>query len=210
MKRTVSGFTIVELIIVVVVISILATITIAFYNNGQAAARDTKRKSDLAKIAEAIQLYRQKYNSDVATLTLPDSNPPTTVQCAYGTSGNGWFNYATGAAGNYQYSVAGCLKAAGYLDGSSSFADPFGCSQSSGSGSAVGLPPGTKCQRPQYAYMKYTSGTPPNQITCLYAHLETSDDSAKLTDTSTANPCRNNSSANVANTYFMNYMVVVD
>ena len=209
MKRSVSGFTIVELILVIVVVGILTATTITLYGNAQATARDTKRKSDLAKIAEAIQLYRQKYGNDGGLFTLPGSNPPTTVQCGSGaTTGSGWFNYATGNPGNYQYSTAACLKAAGYLEGTSSFADPFNCSTSSGG--STGLPPGTRCQRTQFAYMKYTSGTPPNQITCLYAHMETSDDSDKLKDTSAANPCRNNNSATVANLYYMNYMLLVD
>lgn len=195
-----------ELIIVIVVVAILASITIVAYGNTQATARDARRTSDLTKIGEAIQLYRQKYGDDVAKFTLPDSG--AIVQCGSGASGSGWINYATDNPGDYQYSILKCLKTAGYLDGSGEFVDPFNCSTSSGS--VQGLPPGTTCQRQPFAYMKYTSGTPPNQITCLYARLETRDDSAKLKDTSNANPCRNNNSAAAADTYKMNYMLLVD
>jgi type II secretion system protein G len=52
-----DGFTIVELLIVIVVIGILAAITIVAYNGVQTRARDATRKSDLAVIAKAIQLY---------------------------------------------------------------------------------------------------------------------------------------------------------
>lgn len=53
-----KGFTIVELLIVIVVIAILATISIVAYNGVQQRARDSQRKSDLAAIAKALELYR--------------------------------------------------------------------------------------------------------------------------------------------------------
>lgn len=52
-----KGFTIVELLIVIVVIGILAAITIVSYNGIQQRARDTQRKSDVATITKAIELY---------------------------------------------------------------------------------------------------------------------------------------------------------
>lgn len=52
-----AGFTIVELLIVIVVIAILATISIVAYNGVQQRVRDTKRKDDIAKIAKAFQLW---------------------------------------------------------------------------------------------------------------------------------------------------------
>lgn len=42
MKKSKSGFTIVELIVVIVVIAILASITLVAYNNVQKRALDTK------------------------------------------------------------------------------------------------------------------------------------------------------------------------
>lgn len=56
-NRVGSGFTIVELLIVIVVIAILAAITIVAYNGIQAQARDSQRKSDVASIAKALELY---------------------------------------------------------------------------------------------------------------------------------------------------------
>jgi general secretion pathway protein G len=52
-----KGFTIVELLIVIVVIAILATISIVAYRGVQARARDSQRKSDIATIAKALELY---------------------------------------------------------------------------------------------------------------------------------------------------------
>lgn len=51
------GFTIVELLIVIVVIAILAAISVVAYNGVQTRARDNVRKSDLATIAKALDLY---------------------------------------------------------------------------------------------------------------------------------------------------------
>ncbi len=56
-NRTSSGFTIVELLIVIVVIAILAAITVVAYNGIQARARDTQRKSDVAALVKAFELY---------------------------------------------------------------------------------------------------------------------------------------------------------
>ena len=57
--RKASGFTIVELLIVVVVIGILAAIVIVSYNGITQAARDSQRQADLSTIAKAIQLYKE-------------------------------------------------------------------------------------------------------------------------------------------------------
>lgn len=52
-----GGFTIVELLIVIVVIGILAAITIVAFNGIQARAAYTAYKSDIQSINKAIQLY---------------------------------------------------------------------------------------------------------------------------------------------------------
>jgi len=52
-----TGFTIVELLIVIVVIGILAAITIVAYNGVQKRASDSRRKSDIELIAKALEMY---------------------------------------------------------------------------------------------------------------------------------------------------------
>jgi len=52
-----KGFTIVELLIVIVVIAILAAISVVAYNGIQQRGRDTQRKSDLQAISKAVELY---------------------------------------------------------------------------------------------------------------------------------------------------------
>jgi prepilin-type N-terminal cleavage/methylation domain-containing protein len=57
MQKSKSGFTIVELVVVIVIIAILATITIAAYTGVQGRARDDRRKTDVATIAKAMEIY---------------------------------------------------------------------------------------------------------------------------------------------------------
>lgn len=52
-----KGFTIVELLIVIVVIGILAAIVIVAFNGVQARANFSREKSDVANINKVIQLY---------------------------------------------------------------------------------------------------------------------------------------------------------
>lgn len=57
-NRRATGFTIVELLIVIVVIAILAAVTVVAYNGIQQRARDSTRTSDIAAIHRALELYR--------------------------------------------------------------------------------------------------------------------------------------------------------
>lgn len=57
MKQSKSGFTIVEIMIVVLVIGILASIVIVSYNQVQARSRDSKRKADVSNMIKALEIY---------------------------------------------------------------------------------------------------------------------------------------------------------
>ena len=56
--NTLQGFTIVELLIVIVVIAILAAISIAAYTNIQERAKTSRRNSEMAQLLKAITLAR--------------------------------------------------------------------------------------------------------------------------------------------------------
>lgn len=123
------GFTIVELLIVIVVIAILAAISIVAYNGVQQRARDTTRKNDLAQLAKATKLYAVD-NGDYAE-----------AGCGNGT-GSGWLPQDYDGADPY-VPINTCLISGGYL--SKELKDP------SGLGSCNGL----TC----FAYMKYSCGS---------------------------------------------------
>jgi prepilin-type N-terminal cleavage/methylation domain-containing protein len=53
-----TGFTIVELLIVIVVIGILAAITVVAYNNVQSKSRDSSRIAKVKSMEKAIELYK--------------------------------------------------------------------------------------------------------------------------------------------------------
>lgn len=52
-----KGFTIVELLIVIVVIGILAAITIVAYNGIQQRARDSERQAEMKSVEKALEMY---------------------------------------------------------------------------------------------------------------------------------------------------------
>jgi prepilin-type N-terminal cleavage/methylation domain-containing protein len=57
-RKSTNGFTIVELLVVVIVIGILAAITIIAYSSIQGKAQSTKMTSDLSELSKAIQSAR--------------------------------------------------------------------------------------------------------------------------------------------------------
>ncbi|HEX5798078.1 MAG TPA: type II secretion system protein [Candidatus Saccharimonadales bacterium] len=68
LKRKESGFTLVELLIVIVVIGILAAIVITTFTGVQKKGRDAERKSDVKSIASHMEIYFSE-NSRYPTLT---------------------------------------------------------------------------------------------------------------------------------------------
>lgn len=114
-----NGFTIVELLIVIVIIGILAAITIVAYNGIQQRGRDTQRKSDLSQISKALQMYKLDNGG----------YPSTTNGCASGSSGggNGYLNLIYSGTTR---SIGGCLVADGKL--STELKDPSGSLSCSG------------------------------------------------------------------------------
>lgn len=81
-----DGFTIVELLIVIVVIGILAAITIVAFNGVQDRAKWSSLQSDLSSINKAVLVYYAENGSYPATATYPGWS--WRYSCASGISGN--------------------------------------------------------------------------------------------------------------------------
>lgn len=92
MHKRFSGFTIVELLIVIVVIAILAAISIVAYNGIQARARDNIRYQDAKAIMKAIELYK-----------IDNGNYPNTPATTAGTTGcsAGGYNFSWATDGSW-------------------------------------------------------------------------------------------------------------
>lgn len=88
--RKQTGFTIVELLIVIVVIGILAAITVVAYNGIQQRARDVDRKSDMAALVKAMTAWSAQ-----------TGKTPIETGGGYNNGGTGWV-YAAGYANNIE------------------------------------------------------------------------------------------------------------
>lgn len=172
-KQTQNGFTIVELLIVIVVIGILAAITVVAFNGVQQQARDTIRKNDLALIRDALNLYNIDNNTWVETGS----------GCGYNGDGNGWFSHVNGSPTSYPKSVSNCLKEAGYIK--KDIIDPTGGTTSSPTAG--------------FSYMKYHCGVGASQQVFIYAKLE----SLPQTTTATDGTCQSSVDTNYGMNYYI-------
>lgn len=57
-----SGFTLVELLVVITILALLTRIGVVFFQGTQIKTRDAKRKQDLSSLAVALEIYFQKNN----------------------------------------------------------------------------------------------------------------------------------------------------
>jgi len=62
-KRKNEGFTLLELLVTIAILSILAAIGFGQYRTSQIKARDAQRKADLGNIARALEMYYNDYES---------------------------------------------------------------------------------------------------------------------------------------------------
>lgn len=79
-----GGFTIVELLIVIVVIGILAAITTSVFNGVQKRARDSQRAQDISAIKKSLLLYNSAHGGVQRTYS-------------YAGNGTGGWNYSAGS-----------------------------------------------------------------------------------------------------------------
>lgn len=92
--RNQKGFTLVELLIVVIILGILAAVVIPQFNNAASESKESALVANLATVRQAIEMYKVQHNDDFpATAGLADLTTATDV--------DGTVNAATGAYGPY-------------------------------------------------------------------------------------------------------------
>jgi general secretion pathway protein G len=102
--RAKNGFTLVEILIVVVILGILAAIVIPQFTNASTEARESALVSDLQSVRSQIELFKIQHNNDM----LPGTGTATFMQCMEGyTDKDGAVCLETdaGALGKYMQSI---------------------------------------------------------------------------------------------------------
>jgi prepilin-type N-terminal cleavage/methylation domain-containing protein len=97
LNKKIKAFTVVELLVVIVIIGILATIGIASYNNISNRAKIASLQLDLTNTARKFKLYSSQYSSYPLTLdanNCPASPNVDTVNCLKLSSGNTLNSYS--------------------------------------------------------------------------------------------------------------------
>jgi general secretion pathway protein G len=118
-----GGFTLVELLIVVMILAILAAVVIPSINNASAEAKESALRASLATVRQAISLYRVQHNEAYPGLT-------------------GWANFVTQLTTSTDGSGAAGTKYGPYLR--TGFPDNPVTASADGTvvGTMPGVPPG--------------------------------------------------------------------
>jgi general secretion pathway protein G len=117
-----SGFTLIELIVVMAIIGILASVVMVNFIGVRARSRDGVRKSDLSQIRNALEIYRSDVGTYPATSTFPpcgsalkNINDPTItymqkIPCdPLGSADGYWYASDDGLT----YTITACLENTG-------------------------------------------------------------------------------------------------
>ncbi len=107
-----GGFTLLELLIVIVIIGILALLIIPNITSAPKKARDTDRKTSLKSIQKGLEEYFVSNNAYPAALTdLTGGTAPIMKEVPQDPKNVSPFTYVyTPAAGNTAYTLTACLE----------------------------------------------------------------------------------------------------
>ncbi len=101
MIRDSKGFTLVELLVVISIIGILATVALVSLNSARIKARDAKRVADIRQIALALEFCYNETQKYIPSASFPAAGAPMTC------GGNTYITAmpADPKGGNYDYRV---------------------------------------------------------------------------------------------------------
>ncbi|HZL99251.1 MAG TPA: type II secretion system protein [Planctomycetota bacterium] len=77
-RRNQSGFTLVELLIVVIILGILAAVVIPQFNTAAAESKEAALASNLATIRQAVELYKVQHNDTFPSASIVTQLTTTT------------------------------------------------------------------------------------------------------------------------------------
>ncbi len=100
-----SGFTIVELLVVIVIIAILATLTVIAFNGMQQRARTSEVAAGTSQTKKKLELYKIENGSYPTTANFAASGI-TSGSMTYQYASDGTTYCATGTSGNVSYKVS--------------------------------------------------------------------------------------------------------
>ncbi len=112
------GFTIIELLIVIVIIAVLATLTIVAYSGIQARAQTGVIETDLNNASKQLDVYKfgtssnETYPADLASTNIK-ANPGTTLQYIYTSADNSYCLAATTGGISYKITSSDTTPVAG-------------------------------------------------------------------------------------------------
>ena len=157
--QTAPGFTLIELLIVIAIIGILSAMIFPNYMGARERARDTQRKSDLAQIQKALELYKmdQTNSSFPTTITFGAqwANGTTIYMNSvpddplHGQDGTRNYKYARsigGVPGTLIYTLCACIENSADSD----TVHVANCTTVSECSGACGASANTKCYYIQY------------------------------------------------------------
>lgn len=91
LKSTVEGFTIIELLIVMAIMGILATLIFTVSQTSQMRGRDAQRKSDLKQLSNAMELFFSDHGQ------YPPSSSGAISACPYSAGGSTDCSWGSGS-----------------------------------------------------------------------------------------------------------------
>ena len=100
-KKLQSGFTLIELMVVIAIIGILSSVVMSSLDDARASARDSVRRTELRQVQIAMENYYNKYGTY------------RVANAGWNNGGNGWFGYEDGST--YSTAISRVLYNEGFL-----------------------------------------------------------------------------------------------